>query len=41
MEAVTLKGKGFTPNGPVLVTPVMAATGGNARPYVEQEVPSG
>ena len=38
MEAVTLKGKGFTPNGQVLVTAVMAASGGNARPYVEQEV---
>ena len=38
MEAVTLKGKGFTPNGPVVVTAVMAASGGNARPYVEQEV---
>ena len=38
MEAVTLKGKGFTPNGQVLVTAVMAASGGNARPYIEQEV---
>ena len=38
MEAVTLKGKGFTPNGSVLVTAVMAASGGNASPYVEQEV---
>ena len=38
MEAVTLKGKGFTPNGQVLVTAVMAASGGDARPYVEQEV---
>ena len=38
MEAVTLKGKNFTPNGQVLVTAVMAASGGNASPYVEQEV---
>ena len=38
MESLTLKGKGFTPNGQVLVTAVMAASGGNARPYVEQEV---
>ncbi|MDQ3640377.1 MAG: hypothetical protein M3450_02615 [Actinomycetota bacterium] len=35
---MTLKGKGFTPNGQVLVTAVMAASGGNASPYVEQEV---
>ncbi len=38
MENLTVEGKGFTPNGTVLVTAVMAATGGNARPYVEEQV---
>jgi len=38
LEKLTVEGKGFTPNGPVLVTAVMAATGGNTRPYVEEEV---
>ena len=38
LEGLTVEGKGFTPNGPVLVTAVMAATGGNASPYVEEEV---
>ena len=38
LEKLTVEGEGFTPNGTVLVTAVMAATGGNARPYVEEEV---
>lgn len=38
MEKLTVEGEGFTSNGPVLVTAVMAATGGNTRPYVEEEV---
>ena len=38
MEKLTVEGKGFTANGTVLVSAVMAATGGNARPYVEEEV---
>ncbi len=38
LEKLTVEGKGFTPNGTVLVTAVMAATGGNARPYVEEQV---
>lgn len=38
MEKLTVEGKGFTPNGTVLVTVLMAATGGNASPYVEEEV---
>jgi hypothetical protein len=38
LEKMTVEGEGFTPNGPVLVTAVMAATGGNTRPYVEEEV---
>lgn len=38
LEKLTVEGKGFTPNGTVLVTTVLAATGGNTRPYVEEEV---
>lgn len=38
MEGLTVEGKGFTPNGPVLITALMAASGGNASPYVEEQV---
>ena len=38
LEALTVEGKDFTPNGPVLVTVVMAATGGNASPYIEETI---
>jgi hypothetical protein len=38
LQALTVEGKDFTPNGPVLVTVVMAATGGNASPYVEETI---
>lgn len=38
LEALKVEGKGFTPNGTVLVTFLMAATGGNASPYVEEQV---
>ena len=38
LEALTVKGKRYTPNGPVLVTVAMAASGGNASPYVEETV---
>jgi hypothetical protein len=38
LEALTVKGKRYTPNGPVLVTVAMAATGGNASPYVEETI---
>ncbi len=38
LEGVKVKGSGFTPNGTVLVTLVMSATGGNDRPYVEEQV---
>jgi hypothetical protein len=38
LEALTVKGKGFTPNGDVLVTVLMAASGANASPYIEETV---
>lgn len=38
LDGLTVEGKGFTSNGTVLVTLLMAATGGNASPYVEEEV---
>jgi len=38
LEALTVEGKGFTPNGTVLVTMLMAASGGNVNPYVEEQV---
>ncbi|HEX2118035.1 MAG TPA: hypothetical protein VHF91_02535 [Acidimicrobiales bacterium] len=38
LEALIVDGSGFTPNGPVLVTLVLSATGGNARPYVEETI---
>lgn len=36
LEALTVKGKGFTPNGDVLVTINMAGSGANASPYFEE-----
>jgi hypothetical protein len=38
LEALIVEGQDFTPNGPVLVTIVMATTGGNASPYVEETI---
>jgi len=38
LESLTVKGKRYTPNGQVLVTVAMAASGGNASPYVEETV---
>lgn len=38
IEALTLEGKRFTPNGQVLVTMLMAASGGNTNPYVEETI---
>lgn len=38
LEGVTVEGEGFTPNGTVLVTFVLSATGGNDRPYIEEEI---
>ena len=38
LEGVTVDGEGFTPNGTVLVTFVLSATGGNDRPYIEEEI---
>ena len=38
LDALTVKGKGFTPNGDVLVTVLMAGSGANASPYVEETV---
>lgn len=38
LEALSLDGKRFTPNGQVLVTMLMAASGGNTNPYVEETI---
>jgi carbohydrate-binding DOMON domain-containing protein len=38
LEALTVKGKGFTPNGAVLVTVNMSGSGSNNSPYVEETV---
>lgn len=38
LEGLVVEGSGFTPNGPVLVTLVLSATGGNDRPYVEETI---
>ena len=38
LEALTVKGKRFTPNAPVLITLLMAASGGNVNPYVEETI---
>ena len=38
LEALTVTGNGFTPNGDVLVTLLMAGSGTNASPYVEETV---
>ena len=38
LESLTVEGKRFTPNGPVLVTLLMAASGGNVNPYVEETI---
>ena len=38
LEAITVKGKGFSANGPVLMTALMTATSGNAGPYTEEEI---
>ncbi len=37
LEGLTVNGKGFSPNSTVLVTFVLAASGGTTNPYVEQE----
>jgi hypothetical protein len=38
LEGITVKGSHFTPNGDVLVTFLMAGSGANASPYVEESV---
>ena len=38
LEGLTVKGKGFTPSGPVLVTVLMAGSGANSSPYVEETI---
>ena len=38
LEGLTVEGKSATPNGPVLITLVMAASGGNASPYIEETI---
>ncbi len=38
LEGVVVEGEGFSPGASVLVTFVMSASGGNAQPYVEEQV---
>lgn len=38
LEGLTVTGNGFTPSGPVLVTLLMAGTGANSSPYVEETI---
>jgi hypothetical protein len=38
LEGVVIEGEGFSPNGSVLVTFVLSATGGNTQPYVEETI---
>jgi len=38
LDALKLEGKRFTPNGPVLVTMLMAASGGSTNPFVEETI---
>src|SRR5919206_4803415 len=38
LEGLTVTGKGFTPNAPVMITLLMSATGGNTGPYVEETI---
>ncbi|MGH9265039.1 MAG: hypothetical protein ACRD1D_10150 [Acidimicrobiales bacterium] len=38
LEGIVVDGSGFSPNGPVLITVVLSATGGNVRPYVEETI---
>lgn len=38
LEALTVNGKGFTPNGPVHVTLLLAGGSSNASPYVEEDI---
>jgi hypothetical protein len=38
LQGLTVTGKHFTPNGMVLVTTLMAASGANASPYVEETI---
>ncbi len=38
LEGLVVDGSGFTPNGTVLITMLMSATGGNVNPYVEEQI---
>ncbi len=38
LEGVVVEGEGFSPNGTVQLTYVLSATGGNTRPYLEENV---
>ena len=38
LQGLVVNGKGFTPNGRVLVTFVLSATGGTTNPYVEETI---
>lgn len=38
LEGVVVEGEGFSPNGTVLITYVLSATGGSDQPYVEENI---
>lgn len=38
LEGLTVTGNGFTPSGPVLVTLLMAGSGANSSPYIEETI---
>jgi hypothetical protein len=38
LQGLVVDGSGFTPNGTVLVSLVLSATGGNVNPYVEEQI---
>lgn len=38
LEELKVTGKGFTPSGPVHMTVLLAASGSNAAPYVEEDI---
>ena len=38
LESLKVEGSRFTPNGPVLVTMLMSATGASTSPYVEETI---
>ena len=38
LEGLVVEGSGFSPNGTVLITMVLSATGGTANPYTEEQI---